>query len=288
MRTRSDWAVSFTNCNIKILSNKLKNRFLRIECFGVKIEIETSTYKIYRFVKTRLDDVFPVCWQMTTASSFEHRFCFLEDAGQFSVFKNNLEIGVAGSLEKGFGILESNLRLTAAEFTKQVVFLHAGVVGWEGKALIIPGKSFSGKTTLVAEFVKRGFLYLSDEYAVIDKQGLIHPFPKKLSVRGIIDDFTQMDFDVEQLGGKRGVEPLPAGFLLVTEYRRNAFVAQLSEASAGAGMMACLANSISIRQQPQLVLEVIDSMLARCRIFQNERGAARAFVDLFMEFTGKS
>jgi hypothetical protein len=225
---------------------------------------------------------------MTTASSFEHRFCFLEDAGQFSVFKNNLEIGVAGSLEKGFGILESNLRLTAAEFTKQVVFLHAGVVGWEGKALIIPGKSFSGKTTLVAEFVKRGFLYLSDEYAVIDKQGLIHPFPKKLSVRGIIDDFTQMDFDVEQLGGKRGVEPLPAGFLLVTEYRRNAFVAQLSEASAGAGMMACLANSISIRQQPQLVLEVIDSMLARCRIFQNERGAARAFVDLFMEFTGKS
>jgi len=265
----------------------LKNRFLRIECCGVKIEIETSTYEIYRFVKTRLDDIFPGYWQMTTTGSFEHRFCFLEESEQFSVFKNDLKIVDADSLEKGFGILESHLRLTVAEFTKQVVFLHAGVVEWEGKAVIIPGKSFSGKTTLVAEFVKRGCLYLSDEYAIIDKRGLIHPFPKKLSVRGIIDDFTQKDFDVEQLGGKKGLEPLPAGFLLATEYRRDAFVAQLSEASVGAGMLACLANSISIRQQPQLVLEVIGLALAECRIFQNERGSAGAFVNLFMEFTGK-
>src|SRR5262245_26132891 len=34
------------------------------------------------------------------------------------------------------------------------VFVHAGVVGLEGKAVVIPGRSGSGKTTLVQAFLR--------------------------------------------------------------------------------------------------------------------------------------
>ena len=65
----------------------------------------------------------------------------------------------------------------AAE-TRERVFVHAGVVGWKGHAIVIPGRSRSGKTTLVAELVKAGAEYYSDEFAVLDAEGRVHPFPE--------------------------------------------------------------------------------------------------------------
>ena len=40
---------------------------------------------------------------------------------------------------------ESHLQLTVAEYAPRRVFVHAGVVGWKGRAIVIPGMSFSGK-----------------------------------------------------------------------------------------------------------------------------------------------
>ena len=62
--------------------------------------------------------------------------------------------------------LESAVRLTIAELAPHQLFIHAGVVAWKGKAIVIPGRSFAGKSTLVAEFVREGAIYYSDEYAV--------------------------------------------------------------------------------------------------------------------------
>jgi hypothetical protein len=49
------------------------------------------------------------------------------------------------------------------------LFVHSGVVGWKGRAVLIPGRSFSGKTTLVRAFLEAGATYYSDEYAVLDR-----------------------------------------------------------------------------------------------------------------------
>lgn len=271
-----------------IKSNKTDGKFLRIECFGVKLEIEAGSGEIRRFIEERLDEVFPDRWRMAEhfAEGFEHRFSLSEESGIFPVSRDGAQItAAADELQGAFGILESQLRLTVAEFTTEAVFLHAGVVGWNGCAVIIPGTSFSGKTTLVAELVRRGCLYLSDEYAVITRDGMVHPFAKKLSVRGIVNDFTQIELDVKHFGGKKSSEPLPAGFLLATRYRPNADapIDSLAEASTGIGVMAALANSISIRRQPRLVIESVEAALSGCRIFQGERGEAGAFADLFIE-----
>src|SRR5262245_4147876 len=51
---------------------------------------------------------------------------------------------------------ESHVQLTVAEYAPRRIFVHAGVVGWKGRAIVIPGTSFSGKTSLVTELIRAG------------------------------------------------------------------------------------------------------------------------------------
>ena len=39
--------------------------------------------------------------------------------------------------------LETDIRFYIAEYAKRRVFVHAGVVSWKGRAILIPGRSFS-------------------------------------------------------------------------------------------------------------------------------------------------
>ena len=79
--------------------------------------------------------------------------------------------------------LESTMRFQVALSSEQRLFIHAGVVGWRGRAIVIPGASFSGKTSLVAALVRAGATYYSDEFAVFDSHGLVHPYLKPLNMR---------------------------------------------------------------------------------------------------------
>lgn len=61
--------------------------------------------------------------------------------------------------------------------------IHAGVVAWAGGAILLPGSTHAGKSTLVAELVKLGAMYFSDEYALIDADGWVHPYPRPMLLR---------------------------------------------------------------------------------------------------------
>src|SRR5262245_11510226 len=63
---------------------------------------------------------------------------------------------------------------------KDFAVVHSGVVAHDGGAVLLPGSTGSGKSTLVAELVRRGALYLSDEYALVDGAGDVHPYPRSL------------------------------------------------------------------------------------------------------------
>jgi hypothetical protein len=63
------------------------------------------------------------------------------------------------------------------------LLLHSAAAEFAGSALLLPAPMNSGKTTLVAGLVHRGFGYLTDEAAAIDPATLdIDPFPKPLSI----------------------------------------------------------------------------------------------------------
>ena len=91
----------------------------------------------------------------------------------------------------------------------EVVVVHGGVVGRDGRAILLPAPSGAGKSALVAELVRQGALYFSDEYALIDSAGLVHPYPRTLLLRDGSGDGRPVL--ATELGGTVAREPMPAG-----------------------------------------------------------------------------
>src|SRR5213596_1413710 len=60
---------------------------------------------------------------------------------------NILRISRSRKFAEMLDAFESHLQLTVAEHARRRVFVHAGVVGWKDRAILIPGLSHSGKTT---------------------------------------------------------------------------------------------------------------------------------------------
>src|SRR5262249_55094696 len=80
-------------------------------------------------------------------------------------------------------LLRSFLESRVATHAASVIFVHAGVVEWRGQAILLPGRSRSGKTTLVTALLRAGAKYYSDEFAVLDDSGRVYPWPRPLRVR---------------------------------------------------------------------------------------------------------
>lgn len=69
------------------------------------------------------------------------------------------------------------------------VFVHAGVVTIGHRAVVLPGDTMAGKSSLVDALLDRGATYYSDEFAVLDDDGRVLPFPRALHRRGAPDEW---------------------------------------------------------------------------------------------------
>src|SRR5690348_11129110 len=88
--------------------------------------------------------------------------------GWHEIYDGQQPIGRGRALEEMLVSLESQLHLRVATLARTRLFVHAGVVGWRGGAILIPGRSHTGKSSLVAALLALGATYYSDEYAVLD------------------------------------------------------------------------------------------------------------------------
>src|ERR1700693_1845499 len=134
------------------------------------------------------------------------------------LYSNAARLVRTHDLEETLTQIETELELYIADRAPRRTFVHAGVVGWNGQAILIPGRSFSGKSSLVNALVKAGASYYSDEFAVLDERGRVHPYPIPLGIRPGRDGAPRMKCRVEELGGVAGVGPLPVGLVLITRY----------------------------------------------------------------------
>jgi hypothetical protein len=180
-----------------------------------------------------------------------------------------------------FERFESDLQLTIAEAARGRVFVHAGVVGWRGRAVLVPGRSFSGKTTLVAELVKAGAEYYSDEFAVLDREGRVYPFAKPLSVRER-GEFKQRKVCVEEFGGRGATRPLPVGLVVVSEYR-DGVRWRPRELSMGHGSLALLEHTVPTRRRPAEVLETLERVVRTATVLRGARGEAAETAQKILE-----
>ncbi len=193
--------------------------------------------------------------------------------GLDAIFKNGERMTVRRRRDDALMLLGSQVRLSVAEFAPDHVFLHAGAVAINGKALVIPGNSLSGKTTLTAELVRRGAIYYSDEYAVIDKECRLCPFPKDLSIRPVAGDYKQVEVSVELLGGKQGKDPLPIDTILITEYVPNSRW-RPKLLTPGEGYLEMISHTVPLRHNPEMTLERLSHIVGTARLIKTKRGDA--------------
>jgi hypothetical protein len=75
--------------------------------------------------------------------------------------------------------------------------VHAGAVVGPAGAVLVAGRSGQGKSTIVLGLVRRGFELLSDELALLDRDGLVHPYPRAVHVRpatvGLIPELAPLE-----------------------------------------------------------------------------------------------
>ena len=168
-------------------------------------------------------------------------------------------------------LLDSQIRLFIASNARDRLFVHAGVVVRDGRALVIPGESFSGKTTLVGALVDAGATYYSDEYALLDEAGLVHPYPRALSIRSS-DGNGPRERRVPDLaavadGGAR------LGTVAVTRYRPSSEW-KPKRLSTGQGLVALMANTVPAQDRPQESLRTLRRALADATVLEGDRGEA--------------
>jgi hypothetical protein len=174
--------------------------------------------------------------------------------------------------EDALDALESDVRLYVAEHARRRVFVHAGVVGWRGRAILVPGRSHSGKSRLVEALVRAGATYYSDEYAVLDALGRVHTFPAALSIRAQGHDAAYR-VSAADLGAHPALPPLPVGLVVVSPYSRGGRF-RLRRASAGEGALALLAHAVPARRRPGPALAALVKVLRGAGVLIGARGEA--------------
>ncbi len=202
--------------------------------------------------------------------------------GSLRIAVDGCTIGATEDEDLALGILDAQIRAQVALLAPEHIFVHAGVVAVGGRAVLIPGFTFAGKTTLTRALVEAGAVYYSDEFAAIDAHGRVHPYPKPLSIRHRDGSGRTTETAAASLGAETGRETVPVGLVAITSYRPGATLAPEPLAS-GAALLAVLGHTIPARTRPQQALAALKAALRGATAWKSERGeaieTARAIID---------
>ena len=202
------------------------------------------------------------------------RFALRRAAGNsgYEVFANEEPMTDPEALDDALILLGGHVMIHVAEHAPEYVFLHAGVVAWEDRALLLPGQSHAGKSTLVAELVRAGATYYSDEFALLDSEGRVHPFSRDIRMRqpGAPD---QVPLPLEHLGGRTGTGPLEVSMVVFTEFGEGARWVPEAVTPCRA-VLELLLHSTPVQRTPARTLDTLSAMVRHATAWKSQRGEA--------------
>jgi hypothetical protein len=165
---------------------------------------------------------------------------------------------VATTVERTFALamVDSYVHSTVALHAPDHVFVQGAVVADGDRALVMPAKPLTGRTTLVKALVEAGLTYVSDEYAVFDRDGSVHPYARSLN--GTV--------------AQVATAPLQVGAVLITSYWPDAEWQPVAR-SRGEGLLSLMSHSIGGQERPDLTLGAMKRAMAHEPIvFETPRG----------------
>jgi hypothetical protein len=249
--------------------------------YGVRVGLRVNDSAILKDLTARL----PPGTKPATFAVVDHLYSIIGSSARPDSRVRRLSLGYWNLLRfaraREFDVVleafESHVQLTVAEHAPRRVFVHAGVVGWKDRAILIPGLSHSGKTTLVDQLIRAGASYYSDEYAVLDVRGRVHPYPRALGMR-LPGSGQSQKVRAEEVGAIVGSKPLRVGLVVSTNYKYGARW-RPQQVTRGQGVLELMSNTVSARSQPKLALTVLPAALESARILKGVRGEASEIVD---------
>ncbi|MFL6374790.1 MAG: hypothetical protein ACJ73D_09005 [Pyrinomonadaceae bacterium] len=197
--------------------------------------------------------------------------------------RNGVEVSRGPTRKTFLKYFEAVVRLSVAEFSPDLVFLHAGCVSWRGRGLVLPANSFQGKSTLVSELVRAGAEYYSDDFAILDQKGRVHPFARKISMRTREAKYSQYELDPISFGGVIGHRPVPVGMVFLTTFRpRSHWKPRIF--TRGEGILHTVPFTLPMNRAPERSLKALKRLAQNAIIATSDRGDARRTAKLLLNF----
>lgn len=238
--------------------------------FGVSITLRASNDALLR----RMLAVAPPLAQRTTSCRVDRTFglraagaCRCGSRHERPALFGGARMYAPDSLNALVTRCGADVKLFVAQRAPRRVFVHAGVVAFDDRAVLLPGNTFSGKTTLVRALLDAGATYYSDEYAVLDARGRVHAYPQPLGIR--TRDNTRQ---IATRAPRWGTKPLPIALVLLTEHRAGRhWTKPLSRARA---ILELTRHTVSYERDPVRALDYLESALRNARAFHGRRNDA--------------
>ena len=225
-------------------------------------------------LEPRIREILPPGWTPARSDPWSTPFALRETG------RDSYQVTIGGapavehaSLELALTLLDSQMRLSIAANATDWLFVHAGVVALNDRALLVPGQTFTGKTMLVQALVEAGATYYSDEYAVLDDAGRVHPYPRPLSIRSSDGSPAR-----QRRAGPAGSVASPderatTAAVVITRYRAGVSW-QPKRLTSGQGMLALLANTVPAQARPEESLRTLGRAIAGAMTLEGDRGEA--------------
>ena len=253
------------------------NSLLSFFAYGVKLELRVPDALLSQ-----------LAWPIVPGAEFANEgqpdAVFTVEGGQsgegataYEIVENGAVLSEARTLEEAACAVESWVQLTVATLAKELVFVHAGVVGWKNRAVVVPGRSLSGKSTLVLSLVERGAHYYSDEYAVFDSEGRVHPYWRLPKLRVASDQKVARSLLGGTLSGAPP-KPIPLGWVLTSRYEAGSRW-QPRRLSHGGTLLGLLDNAVPLRCRPEQSVTALARAVKNAQGFEGTRGEAADFAE---------
>ncbi len=236
-------------------------------CFGVCINTRTDTETLLEMIWKGIPSS---PYIDTQAAAVDFAIQASREPGSYQVALNGVRLGDEVSLREAIHFVQHRVPEAAALLSKDFVFVHAGVVAWEGEAILVPGRSLTGKSRLVMALVDAGATYYSDEYAVLDTSGRTHAYLRAPTLR------ENLGVSIcSQIAGGIALPVLPVGLILHTRYVDRA-VWEPRALSPQEILFALLENTLAIRQKPDICLKTLARISLHADGFASDRDEAQA------------
>jgi hypothetical protein len=240
--------------------------------FGVRLRLAADSVELIEKMTACAPWSAALCETGFTESSTVAEFALNYSGGRYRLTRNGAVMAEGSELGLVLELLAREVMTHVADHAPERIFVHAGVVEWQGRALVLPGRSFAGKSTLVAELVRAGATYYSDEYAVIDEGGEVHPYARELQIRER-DGVKQRSLMVDELQGSAGTSAVPVSHVVFAEYV-NAGKWKPETMSPGSAVLSMMEHAIAVQRAPVRVMATLVKMMDTATALCSERGEA--------------